>query len=102
MDLTTGIQAFADVRNETWPWSMLALKADTDSTAVLSIFSSVEKCFITAHVLIFVGYEFDRFDGIVARWRNECSDWGKELDSFCDLVRTLSFHSHSLPRLTSF
>lgn len=52
----------------------------------------MQQCFITAYVLIFVGYELDCFDGKVARWRNECSDLGKELDSFSDLVRISSFH----------
>jgi CDP-diacylglycerol---serine O-phosphatidyltransferase len=65
---------------------MSALTADTDFAAVLSVFYSMQQRFITAYVLIFVGYELDRFDGMVARWRNECSDWGKELDSFSDLV----------------
>ncbi|KIN05457.1 hypothetical protein OIDMADRAFT_63413, partial [Oidiodendron maius Zn] len=46
--------------------------------------------------LIFLGYEFDRFDGIVARWRNECYDLGKQLDSLSDLVR----FSSSFPWVT--
>ena len=50
------------------------------------MFYSMQYRLITAYVLTFVGYEFDVWDGKVARWRNECSDWGKELDSFCDLV----------------
>lgn len=47
----------------------------------------MQQSFILAYVLIFAGYEFDRFDGMVARMRNECSEMGKELDSFSDLVR---------------
>lgn len=54
--------------------------------AVFSLFFAMQRCFIVSYALIFLGYELDRFDGIVARWRGECSDWGKELDSFCDLV----------------
>ncbi|KAH6980287.1 hypothetical protein EDB82DRAFT_510498 [Fusarium venenatum] len=53
---------------------------------VLAIFCAINKSFLLAHFLIFLGYEFDRFDGIVARARNECSEMGKQLDSFCDLV----------------
>jgi CDP-diacylglycerol---serine O-phosphatidyltransferase len=32
------------------------------------------------------GLMFDFFDGKVARWRNESSMLGQELDSFADLV----------------
>ncbi|KAI9041399.1 CDP-diacylglycerol-serine O-phosphatidyltransferase [Aspergillus affinis] len=53
---------------------------------VLAIFASTHQLFITAHILIFLGYEFDRFDGMIARWRNETSEMGKQLDSFSDLV----------------
>ncbi|KAH7490630.1 hypothetical protein FOMA001_g2237 [Fusarium oxysporum f. sp. matthiolae] len=53
---------------------------------VLAIFCAIQKSLLAAHLLIFLGYEFDRFDGIVARARNECSEMGKQLDSFCDLV----------------
>lgn len=49
---------------------------------VLAIFTSTHQSFITAHALIFLGYEFDRFDGMIARWRNETSEMGKQLDSF--------------------
>jgi len=35
--------------------------------AVLSIFYPMHQCFITAYVLIYVGYELDRLDGMVAR-----------------------------------
>lgn len=58
----------------------------SDSNSVLSIFCSMRQQFIAAHFLIFAGYEFDRFDGIVARRMKQCSDWGKELDSFSDMV----------------
>ncbi|KAL7782542.1 CDP-diacylglycerol--serine O-phosphatidyltransferase [Trichoderma afarasin] len=53
---------------------------------VLAVFCAMRQSFFMAHLLIFLGYEFDRFDGIVARYRNECSEMGKQLDSFCDLV----------------
>ncbi|PGH16017.1 CDP-diacylglycerol-serine O-phosphatidyltransferase [Helicocarpus griseus UAMH5409] len=53
---------------------------------VLAIFSSTHQSFVTAHALIFLGYEFDRFDGIIARWRNETSEMGKQLDSLSDLI----------------
>ncbi|KAE8372779.1 CDP-diacylglycerol--serine O-phosphatidyltransferase [Aspergillus bertholletiae] len=53
---------------------------------VFAIFASTHQSFITAHMLIFLGYELDRFDGMIARWRNETSEMGKQLDSFSDLV----------------
>lgn len=49
----------------------------------------MEQHFTTAYVLIYVGYEFDRLDGKVARWRNETSELGKQLDSLSDLVKLL-------------
>ena len=50
--------------------------------------------FITAHVLIFMGYESDHYDGMKARWRNKPSETVKKLDSFSDLVCTV--HNPSL------
>ncbi|KAF2720991.1 hypothetical protein K431DRAFT_346704 [Polychaeton citri CBS 116435] len=63
-----------------------ANKWDVASCGVFSIFCSMQHDYIRAHLLLFVAYECDRFDGIVARWMNQCSDWGKQLDSFSDLV----------------
>lgn len=37
-------------------------------------------------VFIFLAALFDRFDGMIARKYNAESDFGKELDSLCDLV----------------
>ncbi len=37
-------------------------------------------------VFIFLAALFDRFDGMIARKYNAVSDFGKELDSLCDLV----------------
>lgn len=37
-------------------------------------------------VFIFLAALFDRFDGMLARRYNAVSDFGKELDSLCDLV----------------
>ncbi|CEJ92607.1 hypothetical protein VHEMI08248 [[Torrubiella] hemipterigena] len=53
---------------------------------VMAIFASMQQRVVLAYLLVFLGYEFDRFDGMVARMRNECSELGKELDSFSDLV----------------
>ncbi|KAI4862011.1 hypothetical protein F4820DRAFT_431791 [Hypoxylon rubiginosum] len=53
---------------------------------VISMFCSMQQSFVAAHAFIFLGYEFDRYDGMVARYRNECSEMGKELDSLSDLV----------------
>ncbi|KAL7931301.1 hypothetical protein V8C35DRAFT_310038 [Trichoderma chlorosporum] len=53
---------------------------------VLSVFFSIHQNYIIASVLIHIGYEFDVYDGRVARWRNECSELGKELDSLSDIV----------------
>lgn len=61
--------------------------------SVLAIFYSLQGHFVITHFLIFLGYEFDRFDGIVARWRDECSELGKQLDSLSDLVCKLSVES---------
>lgn len=58
----------------------------TTISQVMAIFASMQQHFTLAYVLVFIGYEFDRFDGMVARMRNECSEFGKELDSFSDLV----------------
>lgn len=55
-------------------------------TVALSIFCSAQHNYMLAYVLIFLGYEFDRFDGIVARMMDQCSEWGKQLDSLSDLV----------------
>ncbi|KAF1851053.1 uncharacterized protein K460DRAFT_26961 [Cucurbitaria berberidis CBS 394.84] len=49
--------------------------------------TSLQRSFITAHVFIYLGYEFDRWDGVVAKWRNECSEMGKQLDSLSDLIK---------------
>ncbi|KAF2010801.1 CDP-diacylglycerol-serine O-phosphatidyltransferase, partial [Aaosphaeria arxii CBS 175.79] len=35
---------------------------------------------------IYLSYEFDRLDGLVAVWRDECSEMGKQLDSLPDLI----------------
>ena len=82
-----GLQLFAEVRTETKSTVLFSFSTSSNFELVLSIFCSMQQYFVTAHVLIFLGYEFDRFDGIVARWRNECSDLGKQLDSLSDLVR---------------
>lgn len=50
----------------------------------------MQRNFVAANLLIILGYECDCFDGRVARWMKQTSDWGKELDSFSDLVRILS------------
>ena len=42
-----------------------------------------------------LGFVFDAFDGKVARWRNESSMLGQELDSLADSVRPAE-RSHAL------
>ena len=46
----------------------------------------------TALVLPLAGLIFDFLDGKVARWRNETSMLGQELDSLADLVRSRLLH----------
>ena len=53
---------------------------------VFSIFLTLEGSQFKAFALIYLGYEFDRLDGIVARRRNETSELGRQLDSLSDLV----------------
>lgn len=42
---------------------------------VLAVFYAMSQVFFIAHLLIFLKYEFDRFYGIVVRYRDECSKW---------------------------
>jgi len=44
---------------------------------------------MASFILIYLGFEFDRFDGMVARRRKETSELGKELDSLSDSVRQI-------------
>ncbi len=53
---------------------------------VASIFASIGFEFKTAALFILLGIFFDTFDGIVARITNSTSEFGKELDSLCDIV----------------
>ena len=62
----------------------------------LSIFMSAkylvshdEDYLCSALVLPVAGLMFDFMDGKIARWRNESSMLGQELDSLADLVRLL-------------
>ena len=72
--------------------------------ASLSIFMSAnylatndEDYLWSALVLPYLGLTFDFLDGKVARWRNESSMLGQELDSLADLV---SCCASRLPLLT--
>lgn len=53
---------------------------------VASIFASIGYEFKTAALFIMLGIFFDTFDGFVARITNSTSEFGKELDSLCDIV----------------
>ena len=51
-----------------------------------SIFWSIRANYVLASYLIFFALICDMFDGTVARITNSTSEFGKELDSLCDLV----------------
>jgi CDP-diacylglycerol--serine O-phosphatidyltransferase len=51
-----------------------------------SIFSSIEHEYKTAAFLILGAIIFDMFDGTVAKLTKTTSEFGKQLDSLCDLV----------------
>jgi CDP-diacylglycerol---serine O-phosphatidyltransferase len=53
---------------------------------VTSILASIGLEFKWAATCILLAIIFDILDGFVARLTNSCSDFGKELDSLCDLV----------------
>ncbi|MCK5861801.1 MAG: CDP-diacylglycerol--serine O-phosphatidyltransferase [Candidatus Hydrogenedentes bacterium] len=53
---------------------------------VTSILASIGLEFKWAATCILLAMIFDMLDGFVARLTNSCSDFGKELDSLCDLV----------------
>lgn len=53
---------------------------------IASIFASIGFEFQKAAIFILVGIIFDTLDGAVARLTKSTSDFGKELDSLCDIV----------------
>ncbi len=53
---------------------------------MFAIFSMLNDSFITASILIFSALVVDGLDGRVARFYGVSSEFGKELDSLCDLV----------------
>ncbi len=53
---------------------------------IASIFASIGNEFEQAAIFILVGIIFDALDGTVARLTKSTSDFGKELDSLCDIV----------------
>lgn len=53
---------------------------------IASIFASIGFEFQKAAIFILVGIIFDTLDGAVARITKSTSDFGKELDSLCDVV----------------
>lgn len=56
------------------------------SFGILAVMSVVKDHHALALLFILLAASFDRFDGMVARKFNTESDFGKELDSLCDLV----------------
>lgn len=56
------------------------------SFGIISILLVIKGFSHSAMVFIFLAALFDRFDGMVARHYHTESDFGKELDSLCDLV----------------
>ena len=52
----------------------------------IAVFLATQGAFIWAFVFILAGAFFDFFDGLAARALDAYSDFGKELDSLCDLV----------------
>jgi len=53
---------------------------------ILAIISMFNEQYAVASTLILLGVLFDRVDGGLARKLNATSDFGKELDSLCDLI----------------
>jgi len=53
---------------------------------VLSIIKTLEKDFFTASIFIILALVADAFDGRTARFFGVDGDFGKELDSLCDVV----------------
>ena len=53
---------------------------------VASIFASIGLEFNKAAIFIFMAIAFDMLDGFVARLTKSVSEFGKELDSLCDIV----------------
>ncbi|MAW31044.1 MAG: CDP-diacylglycerol--serine O-phosphatidyltransferase [Flavobacteriales bacterium] len=51
-----------------------------------SIYYAFENDLQTAACLIFIGAIFDFLDGLVARFLNVSSEFGKQLDSFADII----------------
>lgn len=51
-----------------------------------SIVSAINAEFVTAAIAIMVAWVFDGLDGRIARMTKSTSQFGKELDSLCDLV----------------
>lgn len=55
-------------------------------SGTLSIYCSVQGYFLWAAIFIAIGAICDLFDGKVARKLNITSEFGKQIDSLCDLV----------------
>ena len=91
------------------PINVLASVATTMNLymGILSIYASIGLEFEKAAVYILIGIVFDVLDGFVARLTHSTSDFGKELDSLCDVVTfgvapgVLVFVSY-LPDTTNF
>ncbi|MFC7372716.1 CDP-diacylglycerol--serine O-phosphatidyltransferase [Fictibacillus iocasae] len=56
------------------------------SLGALALMFIVQDHLKTGFILIFLAGLFDRFDGMVARKMNIESEFGKQLDSLCDLI----------------
>lgn len=56
------------------------------SLGALALLFMINEDLKTGFILIFLAGLFDRFDGMVARKLNIESEFGKQLDSLCDLI----------------
>lgn len=55
-------------------------------SGMLSVYFAIQSNFILASIMILLGMLFDYFDGKVARWLKQTSEFGKHLDSFADII----------------
>ncbi|WP_249879158.1 CDP-alcohol phosphatidyltransferase family protein [Niallia circulans] len=56
------------------------------SLGVLSIVEVINQNYFVSAIYIIIAAFIDRYDGIIARRLDVCSEFGKELDSLSDLV----------------
>jgi CDP-diacylglycerol---serine O-phosphatidyltransferase len=53
---------------------------------LVSIFLSLHKMFFPAAIVLLAGVVCDHFDGYIARKRHKAHEFGKQLDSLCDVI----------------